>query len=126
MGTDYIDIYQIHRPSPDTDIDDTLGALTDLVRAGKIRYFGSSTFPADQIVEAQWVAERRSRERFVTEQPPYSLLVRGIEKDVLPMREIRDGRAVMEPPRRWLALGSLRRRQGEHQPPLGHAAAPLA
>ena len=63
----------------------TLGALTDLVRAGKIRYFGSSTFPAHEIVEAQWVAERRARERFVTEQPPYSILVRGIEKDVLPM-----------------------------------------
>jgi aryl-alcohol dehydrogenase-like predicted oxidoreductase len=85
LGTDYIDLYQIHRPSPDTDIDETLGALTDLVRAGKIRYFGSSTFPAHEIVEAQWVAERRCRERFVTEQPPYSILVRGIEKDVLPM-----------------------------------------
>ncbi|HVB91598.1 MAG TPA: aldo/keto reductase [Acidimicrobiales bacterium] len=84
LGTDYIDLYQIHRPSPDTDIDETLGALTDLVRAGKIRYFGSSTFPAHEIVEAQWVAERRARERFVTEQPPYSILVRGIEKDVLP------------------------------------------
>ena len=85
LGVDYIDLYQIHRPSPDTDIDETLGALTDLVRAGKIRYFGSSTFPAHEIVEAQWVAERRARERFVTEQPPYSILVRGIEKDVLPM-----------------------------------------
>jgi aryl-alcohol dehydrogenase-like predicted oxidoreductase len=85
LGTDYIDLYQIHRPSPETDIDDTLGALTDLVRAGKIRYFGSSTFPAHEIVEAQWVAERRARERFITEQPPYSILVRGIEKDVLPM-----------------------------------------
>jgi aryl-alcohol dehydrogenase-like predicted oxidoreductase len=85
LGTDYIDLYQIHRPSPDTDIDETLGALTDLVHAGKIRYFGSSTFPAHEIVEAQWVAERRARERFVTEQPPYSILVRGIEKDVLPM-----------------------------------------
>ncbi len=85
LGTDYIDLYQIHRPSHDTDIDETLGALTDLVRAGKIRYFGSSTFPAHEIVEAQWVAERRARERFVTEQPPYSILVRGVEKDVLPM-----------------------------------------
>jgi aryl-alcohol dehydrogenase-like predicted oxidoreductase len=85
LGTDYIDLYQIHRPSPETDIDETLGALTDLVRAGKIRYFGSSTFPAHEIVEAQWVAERRVRERFVTEQPPYSILVRSIEKDVLPM-----------------------------------------
>ena len=87
LGTDYIDLYQIHRPSPETDVDETLGALTDLVRAGKIRYFGSSTFPAHEIVEAQWVAERRARERFVTEQPPYSILVRGIEKDVLPMCE---------------------------------------
>jgi len=87
LGTDYIDLYQIHRPSPDTDIDETLGALTDLVRAGKIRYFGSSTFPADDIVEAQWVAERRGRERFVTEQPPYSILVRGIERQVLPRCE---------------------------------------
>jgi aryl-alcohol dehydrogenase-like predicted oxidoreductase len=84
LGVDYIDLYQIHRPSPETDVDETLGALTDLVRAGKIRYFGSSTFPAHEIVEAQWVAERRVRERFVTEQPPYSVLVRGIEKDVLP------------------------------------------
>jgi aryl-alcohol dehydrogenase-like predicted oxidoreductase len=85
LGTDYIDLYQIHRPSPETDIDETLGALTDLVRSGKIRYFGSSTFPAHEIVEAQWVAERRVRERFVTEQPPYSILVRSVEKDVLPV-----------------------------------------
>src|ERR1700693_6324945 len=85
LRVDYIDLYQTHRPSPETDIDETLGALTDLVRAGKIRYFGSSTFPAHEIVEAQWVAERRARERFVTEQPPYSILVRLIEKDVLPM-----------------------------------------
>jgi aryl-alcohol dehydrogenase-like predicted oxidoreductase len=85
LGTDYIDLYQIHRPSPETDIDETLGALTDLVRAGKVRYVGSSTFPAHEIVEAQWVAERRVRERFVTEQPPYSILVRRIEQDVLPI-----------------------------------------
>jgi aryl-alcohol dehydrogenase-like predicted oxidoreductase len=87
LKTDWIDLYQVHRPEPDTDIDETLGALTDLVRAGKIRYFGSSTFPAWQIVEAQWVAERRNRERFVCEQPPYSILVRGIEADVLPVCE---------------------------------------
>src|SRR5579863_8503928 len=84
LGTDYIDLYQIHRPDPKIDIDETLGALTDLVRAGKVRYLGSSTFPASAIVEAQWVAERRGRERFVCEQPPYSMLVRGIEADVLP------------------------------------------
>ena len=84
LGTDWIDLYQIHRPEPDTAIDETLGALTDLVRAGKVRYIGSSTFPASQIVEAQWVAEERGRERFVCEQPPYSILVRGVEGDVLP------------------------------------------
>src|SRR4051794_11946206 len=84
LRTDWIDLYQIHRPEPDTDIDETLGALSDLVRAGKVRAIGSSTFPASEIVEAQWVAERRGRERFMTEQPPYSLLVRGIEADVLP------------------------------------------
>jgi aryl-alcohol dehydrogenase-like predicted oxidoreductase len=84
LGTDWIDLYQIHRPEADTDIDETLGALTDLVRAGKVRYIGSSTFPASQIVEAQWVAERRGRERFVSEQPPYSLLIRAVENDVLP------------------------------------------
>ncbi len=84
LQTDWIDLYQIHRPEADTDIDETLGALTDLVRAGKVRYIGSSTFPASQIVEAQWTAQRRGRERFVCEQPPYSLLVREIERDVLP------------------------------------------
>jgi aryl-alcohol dehydrogenase-like predicted oxidoreductase len=87
LKTDWIDLYQIHRPELDTDIDETLGALTDLVRAGKVRYIGSSTFPAHQIVEAQWTAERRSRERFITEQPPYSMLIRGVENDVLPVCE---------------------------------------
>src|SRR6202046_5212933 len=85
LGTDYIDLYQIHRPDPDTDIDETLGALSDLIRAGKICYAGSSTFPPSQIVEAQWTAERRGRERFVCEQPPYSILVRGVEAEVLPV-----------------------------------------
>jgi aryl-alcohol dehydrogenase-like predicted oxidoreductase len=87
LGTDHIDLYQIHRPDDDTDIDETLGALSDLVHAGKVRYLGSSTFPASEIVEAQWTAERRHRERFVCEQPPYSILVRGIEADVLPTCE---------------------------------------
>jgi aryl-alcohol dehydrogenase-like predicted oxidoreductase len=84
LNTDWIDLYQIHRPEADTDIDETLGALSDLVHQGKVRYIGSSTFPASQIVEAQWVARERGRERFVTEQPPYSLLVRAVEADVLP------------------------------------------
>jgi aryl-alcohol dehydrogenase-like predicted oxidoreductase len=87
LNTDYIDLYQIHRPSPDTDIDETLGALTDLIRSGKVRYIGSSTYPAHEIVEAQYVARDRGRERFVCEQPPYSLLVRGIERDILPVAQ---------------------------------------
>jgi aryl-alcohol dehydrogenase-like predicted oxidoreductase len=84
LDTDYLDLYQVHRPEPDTDIDETLGALSDLVHQGKVRYLGSSTFPPSAIVEAQWVAERRQRERFVCEQPPYSMLVRGVEAEVLP------------------------------------------
>jgi aryl-alcohol dehydrogenase-like predicted oxidoreductase len=84
LQTDYIDLYQMHRPDPDTDIDETLSALSDLVRSGKVRAIGSSTFPAEQIVEAQWVADRRGYERFRCEQPPYSILVRGIESAVLP------------------------------------------
>jgi aryl-alcohol dehydrogenase-like predicted oxidoreductase len=87
LATDYLDLYQAHRPDPSVDVDETLGALSDLVHAGKIRSFGSSTFPAEQIVEAQWVAERRGRERFMTEQPPYSILVRGVERDVLPVAQ---------------------------------------
>ena len=84
LKTDWIDLYQIHRPEPDTDIDETLGALSDLVRQGKVRYIGSSTFPPSAIVEAQWVARERGRERFMCEQPPYSMLTRAIETDVLP------------------------------------------
>lgn len=84
LRTDWIDLYQVHRPDPSTDVDETLGALSDLVHQGKIRVFGSSTFPAEEIVEAQWVAERRGRERFVCEQPPYSIFARGVEAAVLP------------------------------------------
>ncbi len=84
LGTDWIDLYQVHRPDPDTDIDETLGALSDLVHAGKVRAIGTSTFPAAELVESQWVAERRGRERFSTEQPPYSIFARGVEADVLP------------------------------------------
>ena len=84
LQTDHIDLYQVHRPEPDVDMDATLGALTDLVRQGKVRYIGSSSYSGSQIVEAQWIARDRGLERFRTEQPPYSLLVRGIELDVLP------------------------------------------
>jgi aryl-alcohol dehydrogenase-like predicted oxidoreductase len=88
LQTDWIDLYQVHRPEPGTDVEETLSALTDLQRQGKIRAFGSSTFPAQDIVEAQWVAERRGLGRFVTEQPPYSILARGVEADVLPVAEM--------------------------------------
>ena len=84
LGTDWIDLYQMHRPDPETDVEETLGALTDLVRQGKVRYIGSSSFSAGEIVEAQWTARDRNLQRYRTEQPPYWLLVRGIELDVLP------------------------------------------
>ncbi|HEV3127946.1 MAG TPA: aldo/keto reductase [Solirubrobacteraceae bacterium] len=121
LRTDWIDLYQIHRPEPDTDIDDTLSALSDLVHAGKVRYIGSSTFPASQIVEAQWVAQRRGRERFVCEQPPYSILARAIEADVLPTCR-RYGMGVIP----WSPLGggwlSGRYRQGQDVPESRRAA----
>jgi len=84
LRTDRIDLYQLHRPDPHCDIDESLGVLSDLVREGKLLMIGTSTFPAAELVEAQWTSERRGRERFVTEQSPYSILVRAIEADVLP------------------------------------------
>jgi aryl-alcohol dehydrogenase-like predicted oxidoreductase len=94
LQTDWIDLYQIHRPEEYTDIDETLGALSDLVHAGKVRYIGCSTFAASSIVEALWTAERRGRERLASEQPPYSILSRGVECDVLPTC-LRHGMGVM-------------------------------
>jgi len=94
LQTDWIDLYQVGVPDPGTDIDETLGALSDLVRAGKIRSFGASKVPASQIVEAQWIAERRGHGRFRTEQPPYSILTRAIEYDLLPTC-LRHGMGVM-------------------------------
>ena len=116
LGTDWIDVYQAHRPSPDTDLDETLGALTDLVRAGKVRYLGSSTFPPSAIVEAQWVAERRGRERFVCEQPPYSIFARGVEADVLPTcQRFRMGVVAWSPLNMGWLTGKYRR--GQETPP---------
>ena len=115
LGTDHIDLYQIHRPDPSVDIEETLGALTDLVRQGKVRFIGSSTFPSFQMVEAQWVAERRGLERFVCEQPPYSVFTRHIERGVLPVaRRYGMGVIVWSP----LAGGWLagRYRKGEEPP----------
>jgi aryl-alcohol dehydrogenase-like predicted oxidoreductase len=94
LGTDWIDLYQVHRYDTGTDLEETLGALDDLVRQGKVRYVGSSTFPASTIVEAQWVSRERGLQRYVSEQPPYSMLVRGIEADVLPTAQ-RYGMAVI-------------------------------
>ncbi|HEX3259606.1 MAG TPA: aldo/keto reductase [Pseudonocardia sp.] len=84
LRTDHIDLYQLHRPDPDTDIEETLAGLTDLIRSGKVRAIGASQTPATDIVEAQWVAERRGLARFHTEQPAYSILSRGIEREILP------------------------------------------
>lgn len=112
LNTDYIDLYQVHRPSPDTDIEETLSALTDLIRAGKVRAIGSSTFPVSEIVEAQWVAERRGLARFRTEQPPYSILDRGIERDMLPTCQ-RYGMGVMvwSPLSKGMLTGKYRKGQ---------------
>jgi aryl-alcohol dehydrogenase-like predicted oxidoreductase len=126
LGTDWIDLYQIHRPDPDTDLDETLGALTDLVRAGKVRYIGHSTFPASAIVEAQWTAQERDRERFRSEQPPYSILTRAIESDVLPTCQ-RYGMGVI--PYSPLAGGWLSgryRKDSEVQGPMSPARQQLA
>lgn len=113
LGTDHVDLFQVHRPSPDTDVEETLSALTDLVRAGKVRSIGASTFPASDIVEAQWVSERRGLERFRTEQPPYSILNRGIEREVLPACERYGmGALVWSPLAAWTAHGPLP--QGPH------------
>ncbi|HKE75969.1 MAG TPA: aldo/keto reductase [Acidimicrobiales bacterium] len=121
LGTDHIDLYQVHRPDTNTDLDDTLSALSDLVRQGKVRYLGSSTFPAETIVEAQWTSERRGHHRFRVEQPPYSIFVRGIEASVLPTCE-RYGIGVIP----WSPLngGMLtgRYRPGEPAPTTGRAA----
>lgn len=115
LDTDRIDLYQIHRPDPDTELDETLGALTDLVRQGKVRYLGSSTFPAWKIVESQWISERRGLERFVCEQPPYSILARHIEMDVLPVCHNRQMGVIVWSP---LAGGWLtgKYRRGEDAP----------
>ncbi|WP_399880884.1 aldo/keto reductase [Streptomyces sp. BBFR51] len=110
LGTDRIDLYQIHRPDPDTDVEETLSALSDLIRSGKVRAIGTSALPASDIVEAQWVAERRGLARFHTEQPPYSLLNRGIEREVLPVaRRHGLGTLVWAPLAQGLLTGRVRK-----------------
>jgi aryl-alcohol dehydrogenase-like predicted oxidoreductase len=112
LQTDHIDLYQIHRLDPTTDVEETLSALTDLIRSGKVRAVGTSTAPASDIVEAQWVAERRGLERFRTEQPPYSILNRGIEREVLPVTQRYGmGTLVWGPFAQGLLTGRVRRNQ---------------
>ncbi|WP_329455160.1 aldo/keto reductase [Streptomyces sp. NBC_01497] len=112
LGTDHVDLLQIHRPDPTTDIEETLSALSDLIRGGKARAIGTSALPASDIVEAQWVAERRGLERFRTEQPPYSLLNRGIEREVLPVAQRYGmGTLVWGPLGQGLLTGRVRRGQ---------------
>jgi aryl-alcohol dehydrogenase-like predicted oxidoreductase len=121
LDTDRIDLYQIHRPDPGVDHDETLGALTDLIRQGKVRYAGSSTYPGWMIVEAQWSAARRGTERFVCEQPPYSILAREAERDVFPVTLRHGMGAIVWSP---LAGGWLtgKYRRGEEPPADSRAA----
>jgi aryl-alcohol dehydrogenase-like predicted oxidoreductase len=112
LQTDHIDVYQIHRPDPGTDIGETLSALTDLVRSGKIRAFGTSAMPVSNLVEAHWVAERRGLERFRTDQPPYSILNRSIEREVLPVaQQYGMGILVWGPLGQGMLTGRVRRGQ---------------
>jgi aryl-alcohol dehydrogenase (NADP+) len=110
LRTDHIDLYQLHRPDPDTDIEETLAALTDLIRSGKVRAIGASQTSASGIVEAQWVAERRGLARFQTEQPAYSILNRGIEREILPTAQrFGMGAVVWGPLGQGLLTGRVRR-----------------
>lgn len=112
LGTDHIDVYQLHRPDPRTDVEETLSALTDLVRSGKVRTIGTSDMPASDIVEAQWVAERRGLERFRVEQPHYSLLDRTVEREVLPVAQRYGmGTVIWSPLASGMLTGRVRRGQ---------------
>jgi aryl-alcohol dehydrogenase-like predicted oxidoreductase len=87
LRTDWIDLYQIHRPDPATPIEETLSALDDLVHEGKVRYLGHSNFSGWQTADAEWIARTRNLERFISAQNEYSLLERGIEADLVPALE---------------------------------------
>jgi aryl-alcohol dehydrogenase-like predicted oxidoreductase len=112
LQTDHLDLYQVHRPDPTVDVEETLSALSDLIHSGKVRAIGASTFPASDIVEAQWVAERRGLERFRTEQPPYSIVNRSIEREVLPIcQRYGMGTLVWSPLGQGLLTGRYRKGQ---------------
>lgn len=114
LGTDYIDLYQTHRPSFDIPLEETLGALTDLVQQGKVRYIGSSTAPAWHVMEALMVSELKGLARFASEQPPYNLLDRRIENELVPMCQ-RHGLGIIS----WspLAMGVLAGRYSDAKRP---------
>jgi aryl-alcohol dehydrogenase-like predicted oxidoreductase len=110
LGTDYIDLYQVHRPDPLTDIDDTLGALSDLVHQGKVRMIGCCTFPPSDLVDTWHVAERRGHVHFSCNQPPYSLFVRSVEREVLPVcRRLGMGAICWSPLNSGWLTGRMRR-----------------
>ncbi|HEY1634913.1 MAG TPA: aldo/keto reductase [Acidimicrobiales bacterium] len=112
LQTDHLDLYQVHRPDPTVDVEETLSALSDLIHSGKVRAIGTSTFPASEIVEALWVAERRGLERFRTEQPPYSIINRSLERDVLPIcQRYGIGTLVWSPLSQGLLTGRVRKGQ---------------
>jgi aryl-alcohol dehydrogenase-like predicted oxidoreductase len=112
LQTDHLDLYQVHRPDPTVDVEETLSALSDLIHSGKVRAIGASSFPASEIVEAQWVAERRRLERFRTEQPPYSIVNRSIEREVLPIcQRYGMGTLVWSPLGQGLLTGRYRKGQ---------------
>ncbi|HEY2314860.1 MAG TPA: aldo/keto reductase [Streptosporangiaceae bacterium] len=118
LQTDHLDLYQVHRPDPTVEVEETLSALSDLIHGGKVRAIGTSTFPASDIIEAQWVAERRGLERFRTEQPPYSILNRSIEREVLPVcQRYGMGTLVWSPLGQGLLTGRYRKGQqaGTHR-----------
>jgi aryl-alcohol dehydrogenase-like predicted oxidoreductase len=121
LQTDYIDLYQYHRPDPETDMEETLSALSDLVHSGKVRVIGTSKLPAVDMVEAQWIAERRGFVRFRSEQPPYSILDRSIERDVLPVAERYGmGTIVWSPLAQGLLTGRVRKGQQSDLRRSGH------
>jgi aryl-alcohol dehydrogenase-like predicted oxidoreductase len=112
LQTDHLDLYQVHRPDPSVDPEETLSALSDLIHSGKVRAIGTSSFPASEIVEAQWIAERRGLERYRTEQPPYSIVNRGIEREILPVvQRYGMGALVWSPLGQGLLTGRIRRGQ---------------
>ncbi|GAA5051547.1 aldo/keto reductase [Nocardia callitridis] len=114
LDIDHIDLYQVHHPAPDTDIEETLSALTDLLRSGKVRAIGHSNLPPSEIVEAQWVSDHRGLARFRTEQPHYSILERGVEREIFPVcQRYGLGTLVWSPLSMGLLTGRYRRRGGE-------------